>query len=273
MATQADLLNRIRLEIGDQSEPFRQTYRGTGFQTQFDLPAERISTTGLSVYKTYPQTLVSTDLVLGTDFTLDDVNGIIELTTPLEKDWMLTAQGMAFGMFTDTELAEYLADAIIQHTSGDEHQTIRYRDSRGFIRYEKIATTIDNLPAIEELPVVVLAAQFALWTLLTDASTDIDITSAEGTHIARSQRFAQLESMITALVDRYKSMCAMLGVGLYRVEVTNLRRVSRQTGRLVPLYVEREYDENSLPERIVAEVDSRDADPDGPPSPAGNYFW
>lgn len=273
MATQADLLNRIRLEIGDQSEPFRQTYRGTGFQNQFDLPAERVSATGLSVFKTYPQTLVNTTLVLNTDFTLDDVNGIISLTAPLEKDWMLTAQGDAFGMFTDLELGEYLADAIIQHTSGNEHDTVRYRDSHGFIRYDKVATTLANLPAIEELPVVVLASQFALWTLLTDAATDIDITSAEGTHIPRSQRFAQLESMIAALTDRYKSMCALLGVGLYRVEVTNLRRVSRQTGRLVPVYVEREYDENTLPERIVPNVDTRDADPDGPPSPAGNMMW
>lgn len=273
MATQTDLLNRIRLEIGDQSEPFRQTYRGTGFQNQFDLPAERIDPTGMSVFKTYPQTLVNVDLVLNTDYTLDAENGIIQLTQPLEKDWMLTAQGVAFGMFTDTELSQYLADALIQHTSGNEHQTVRYRDSHGFIRYEKIATDLANLPQIEELPVVMLASQMALWTLLIDASTDIDLTTAEGTHISRSQRFAQLESMVSALTERYKATCALLGVGMYRIEVTNLRRVSRQTGRLVPVYVEREYDENTWPERIVPTVDARDADPDGPPSPAANYFW
>jgi hypothetical protein len=108
---------------------------------------------------------------------------------------------------------------------------------------------------------------------MTDAATDIDITTAEGTHIPRAQRFGQLEQMISALTERYKSLCSLLGVGLYRIEVSNLRRVSRQTGRLVPLYVEREYDDNSLPERIVAPIDRRNADPDGPPSPAGNYFW
>lgn len=273
MATQADLLSRVRLEIGDQSEPFRQTFRGTGFQNQFDLPTERVSTTGMSVFTTDPTTTTNVDLVLNTDYTLDAENGIIQLTSPLTKDLMLTAQGEAFGMFTDDELSQYLFDALIQHTSGDAHQTTRYRDSHGFIRYDKVATTLDNLPEIELLPVAVLTANFALWALLTDASTDIDVTSAEGTHIARSQRFAQLQKMVAATESRYVSMCTMLGVGLYRIEVTTLRRVSRQTGRLVPIYVEREYDENSLPERIVAPVDSRDADPDGPPSPAGNYFW
>lgn len=277
MATEADLINRVRQEIGDQSEPFRQTYRGTGFQSQFDLPSERVSTTGLSVFTTdaitNPNTPANSTLVINVDFTLDADNGIIQLTNPLPKDWMLTAQGVAFGMFTDDELAQFVRDAVLQHTSGGESQTVRYRDGDGFIKYEVTATTLANLPAVEELPVAMLAAINCLWTLLIDASTDIDITTAEGTHIPRSQRFVQLQNLIAALTDRYKSLSALLGVGLYRVEMTNLRRVSRQTGRLVPLYVEREYDDNTMPERIVAPIDRRDADPDGPPSPAGNYFW
>lgn len=278
MATEADLISRVRQEIGDQSEPFRQTYRGTGFQTQFDLPSERVSTTGLSVFTTDAVTdptapPVNANLVLDTDYTLDADNGIIQLVQPLTKDWMLTAQGVAFGMFTDDELAQYVRDAVLQHTSGDESQVTRYRDAYGFIQYSVVATTLANLPGVEELPVAMLAAINALWTLLIDASTDIDVTTAEGTHIPRTQRFSQLEQLIAALTDRYKSLCSLLGVGLYRIEVSNLRRVSRQTGRLVPLYVEREYDDNSLPVRIVAPIDRRDADPDGPPSPAGNYFW
>ena len=273
MASEADLLKRVRLEIGDQSEPFRQTYRGTGFQNQFDLPVERVSDIGFSAFTTNPQTLESTDLVVGQDYSLDSENGIVQLTSPLPKDHMLTAQGEAFGMFTDDELTQYLRDALLQHTSGDATQTTRYRDSHGFIRYEHVQTTVDNLPEVEELPVAVLAAINVSWVLLTDAATDIDITTAEGTHVPRSQRFGQLQALISALTDRYKTLCAMLGVGLYRIEVGNLRRVSRQTGRLVPLYVEREYDDNSIPERILPPVDRRNADPDGPPSPAGNYFW
>lgn len=266
MATEADILARVRKELGDDSEPFRQTYRGTGTQTQFDLPVARISTTGLTVY-TVDANNVDRTLVLGTDFTLDAENGIITLTTPLVQDVLMVAQGTAYGMFTDDELTQYVRDALLQHCFG-QNETTRYRDGHGFIRYDRVAKTVENLPEVEELPVSLLATVNALWTLYADAATDIDVVTSEGTHIARSQRFAQLTTAIAAITERYQNICAMLNVGLYKIEVSNLRRVSMTTNRLVPLYVEREYDETTWPTRITPEVDVRDADLDGPPSPA-----
>jgi len=274
MVTEADIITRVRIELGDQPEPFRQTYRGTGYITQYDLPCERVSESSIHAYSTDTQAdpIVNTDLVLGTDFTVDAENGIVTLASPLQRDLLLTVEGTAFGLFTDDELTQYVRDAVLQHCHGDT-STTRYRDAHGFIRYETVAKTLDNLDPVEELPVAILAAIQCLWVLLVDASTDIDIETSEGTHVPRSQRFAQLQAMVAALTDRYKGLCAQLNVGLYRIEISNLRRVSRQTGRLVPLFVEREYDESTLPVRIVPRIDSRDADPDGPPSPAGNYFW
>lgn len=277
MADITDLMNRVRLELGDQKQPFRQTFRGTGFQNQFDLPASQIiNDNTLSVFTTDTQAdpVVNITLVQGTDYTLDEVNGIIQLTDFLTKDLLLTAQGYNYGLFCDDDLSQYVMDAVLQHTTGgSETQVTRFRDSHGFIRYEYVETTIDNLPQIEEYPVAILASVLALWSLLTDASLDIDLYTAEGTHIPRSQRFAQLQAMIAQKQSQYEQLCSLLGIGLYRISTSNLRRISRQTGRLVPVYKEREYDDNSLPIRIVVPIDAQDADPDGPLSPAGNYFW
>lgn len=267
MATEADILARVRKELGDLSEPFRQSYRGTGTQDEFDLPVARVSTTGLNVYTVDPTTAATATLILDTDFTLDSDNGILRLTTPLAQDVLLIAEGTAFGMFTDDDLSQYVLDAVIQHTFG-HNETTRFRDGNGFIRYGRVAQTIDNLPEVEVLPVALLATINALWGLYADAATDIDVTTSEGTHIPRSQRFGQLQGAISAVTGRYQELCALLNVGLYKIEIFNLRRVSRTNNRLVPLFVEREYDETTLPTRITPEIDTRDEDPDGPPSPA-----
>jgi len=48
----------------------------------------------------------------------------------------------------------------------------------------------------------------------------------------------------------------MLGVGLGRAEIGTLRRVSKTTNRLVPVYVVREYDDISRPRRLFTEPDT-----------------
>lgn len=272
MATEEEIISRVRLELGDQTEPFRQTYRGTGSMDEFDLPTERISLTGLKAFKTHPTTLVNTNLTLNVDFTIDTNHGVVRLTTPLDRDWLLTVEGSAFGLFTDAELKEFVHEAVLQHTYGAS-ETIRYKDARGFIAYERSAQTLENLPEVENLLVAILAAVEALWALSTDAASDIDITTSEGTHVPRSQRFAQLRLQIDVLTEKYRDLCSLLNVGLYRIEISNLRRVSRTNNRLVPVYVAREYDDHGMPVRVTPEIDTREADFDGPPSPAGNTYY
>lgn len=272
MATEADIVKRVRLELGDQPEPFRQTYRGTGSQDEFDLPVVRISTGSLRLF-TVNTDGSTTDLVLDTDYTVDPETGVVRLTAgPLARDVLLVAEGTAFGMFTDEELQHFVHDAVLQHTD-QRYDTVRYRDEHGFIKYDRAAVTLENLPEVEHLPVAILATIEALWALSTDAATDVDVTTSEGTHVPRSQRFAQLRAQIDVLTDKYHGLCALLNIGLFRIEVGNLRRVSRTTNRLVPIYVEREYDDHSMPTRITPEIDARDADWDGPPSPANRGLY
>jgi hypothetical protein len=74
---------------------------------------------------------------------------------------------------------------------------------------------------------------------------------------------------IAALEDRYVKDCLVLNVGPYRMEVGDLRRVSQTTGRLVPLFKARDYDDHRYPVRKLPPIDSQYEDASGVPG----MFW
>jgi hypothetical protein len=265
VATETALIRRVRLELGDNPLPFRGQFRGTGSQLTWDLPANNVSADGLRVY-TIAANMTITDIDEA-DYDIDLVNGTVTLHTAPTRDLQLVVEGVSYSLFSDAEIGDFLHDALLQHTN-NASETVRYRDEHGFIKYLRSPITLENLPEIEEVLVALLATIEALWALSTDASTDIDVHTSEGTFVPRSQRYGQIVGQIGILTQKYQSLCSQLNVGLYRIEVMNLRRVSKTTGRLVPLYVAREYDDASMPVRITPEIDTREADFDGPPSPA-----
>ena len=83
MATEASLLSAVRLELGDQLEPFRDSFRGTGDKDDYDLPARNI--TALTVFTVGGDDAI-TPLVEGVDYTVDRIDGIITFTDPPEQD-------------------------------------------------------------------------------------------------------------------------------------------------------------------------------------------
>lgn len=295
MTTEAAIIARVRQELGDFGRPFRDAFRGDGTTNEYDLSGVNIDPATLTIIKVgvdsaVPAAVVSplppantlpfsgassfsmsgvviSTAVTSTNYRLDPASGILFLPANLEDGAVITIEGTSYGMFTDTEIGSYVQTAIIQHTHGRDI-TIRYRDSNGFIKYDEEPMALDNLPEIEELPVVLLATVQALWALTTDASTDIDIHTAEGTSVLRSQRYSQMLNQIQLLEQRYDSICKQLNIGLNRIEMLTLRRVSRRTNRLVPVFESREYDDNSYPDRLLPAIDSRDEDESGIPSPA-----
>jgi hypothetical protein len=271
MATLNELLSRVRNELGDRLLPFRDTLRGTGTVAQYELSANNLTTTGLTVFTITGTT--QTPLVAPADYVVDLLNGILTLTVPLPLDTLLLVSGSSYGLFADDELAGYLSDAVSQHTRGRTIST-RYRDSHGFVKYDQVAVSLSTLPPEEDIMVVVLAATEAMWALATDASTDINVQTSDGTTVDRGQRFAQLQSQIGLLESRYQMLCEKLGVGMFAIEVSNLRRVSRTTNRLVPLFREQEYDDYALPVRILPPVGPghQDDDESGVPSQT-TYGW
>lgn len=271
MSATEEAVAKVRRDLGDFGQPFVDTFLGEGTTGQYDLTETNISAYAL----TSTAAGVSAVLVEGTDFNIDKVNGTLYLLgalNPLPVGTTLVLSGKTYGMFSDEELAEYVNDAFIQHAAG-RSVTHRYRSTDGFIRYAEHKMTIDDLPEEEIFLVSLLATIEALWVLTTDASTDVDIETADGTHVARSARYAQMRNQIDVLTEKYQDLCAQLNVGLHRIEVFQLRRISRTTGRLVPLFAAREYDDNALPERLLPPIDKRDVDESGVASPVYSGTW
>lgn len=204
-----------------------------------------------------------------TVYTLDSVNGTLLFNTVIPLNATLVVTGTAWGMFTDNDLSDIVDDAVRQHCQG-QTLTERYRSAQGFITYREVPKDLGNLPKMEETLIVTLADIDAMWILATDAATDVNVQTAEGTNIDRSARYAQLMSHIAALKQKYMDWCAQLGVGMFRMETLTMRRVSRTNNRLVPVFKDREYDDHRYPIRQLPQIDTRDQDTSGVPSPIWN---
>jgi hypothetical protein len=204
-----------------------------------------------------------------TIYTLDGINGTLTFNNPLPLNATLQVSGQCWGMFSDIDLTTIITQATWEHCAG-QTLTERYRTTQGFITYRDTPKNLANVPQREQMLLIWLADIEAFWALASDAATDVNVDTAEGTSINRAARYNQLMQHIELLTARYTSRCAQLGVGLYRIETLNLRRVSRTNNRLVPIFKDREYDDHRYPVRELPQIDSRDQDNSGVPSPVWN---
>lgn len=245
MATLTDIASRVRLEIADQPTAFRSTRLGDGETTRFELPHAPVSPVDFVAYLAPAAGGVSTTPT----YTLDAAEGIIVLAAPPAADQVLVTEGTAFKHFSEAEIALFVQTAVTQHLHNRE------------------GISLANLPPVEEYPVALLASIEALYALLNDAAYDIDVSTPEGVGIPRSQRFRQLQEMIELRKEQYAQLCAALNVGLNRIEVFNLRRVSRTTGRLVPVYIPQELEDRQPPTRVFPPKDTLGAPAIPDPTP------
>lgn len=240
---------RLRMELGDYEEAFQATVEGDGATRRFDLPYEVIETTGLSVHTAEEDSegVPGTPTALtDSDYSLDAQAGVITLNDPLGAEVEMTITGSHFQFFTDDELDLFIRSAALKHTHSAENLLV-YRDISGFKHFLYSNETVDGLAPVEYHPLALLAATEALEVIRSDAAYDIDVNTADGTSLPREQRFANLGQLIAEKRAMYDQIANLLGVGLGRIEVFTMRRVSRTTGRLVPVYVDREYDDVRTP--------------------------
>lgn len=277
MADTASIIKRIRSELGDFGSPFRDDFLGGGELSTYDLSETGVSSVVATLMEGTPP--ASRTLIQDLDYALDVTEGRIVLlgaNGPLGHGQRLVVTGTSGGMFSDDELTTYVSDAMAQHAFGQSVR-MRYRDQQGFIRYWDDPVTLANLPVVQEQMVAWLASIQVLWTLATDAATDTDISTADGTFLPRTQRYRQIMEHIgsatTGLQGRYNVLAAQLNVGVGRIEMFTLRRVSRTTNRLVPVVKAREYDDASMPQRILPPVDGEPLDESGLPSPLFPGLW
>lgn len=230
--TPEELLEGTRRQLTDVAKSFLQTIIATGGTNRYQLNYAPVKAESILVH------------VNGVDVShevaVEEHTGVL-IFTVLEhnpkKDDVIAASGVHFRFFTDSELAKICQDATEMHVG-----TRADVSGRGL--------TLANISVVEDLPLQILCAIQAIYVLLTDAAFDIDINAPDGVNIPRSQRYRQLMELLQALEARYKDLSALLGVGLYAVEVFTLRRTSRRTERLVPIYIPMEINDHSKPKQI-----------------------
>ena len=264
-----ETIRRLRMEIGDPSMPFKANYLGDGMTSDYDLPKQNIDVNSFTVTITNGATV--TTLQRNIDFYLDEHQGYLQLINPVPFGSTITVTGNAWGLFTNRELTKFIDDSVRQHCANRTTKE-RLRTYRGFISYRETPMTLHNLPVIEESLVIMLCTINTLWTLANDAATDTDIVTAEGTNVDRLGRYRQLIGHIAELQERYERYCGQLNVGAFRTVTRKLRRVSLSTGRYVPVFEDREFDDPRWPVRELPDIDNNDLDDSGIASPLwGSY--
>lgn len=230
MATTSGLIDRVRLELGDQPTSFDISFNADGTSVRYETGQYPLDGNSLSVE-------VDGEAYTGEDVAVEERTGTLIFEDAPAAGSVIRVRGNRFRFFTATELLKFINDAVAQHT---------HNRTDAFGRQ----MTLENMPAVEEYPLALLAATLGLYALLTDASYDIDISAPDGVMIPRSERFRQLGDMVATRQNEYRELCAALNIGLNRIEVFTLRRVSKATGRLVPVYQAKEIDDYSQPIRV-----------------------
>lgn len=233
MATLSTLADRLRSELGDFAKSFVWSTTADGITNRYLIPYSPIDGASLVVHVNGSD--VSNAVVVE-----EETGYIIFDTTPPTGNPIVVA-GTYFRYFTNLEIFQFINDSFAQHSTN-------HADEYG--RPFSLAT----LPGLEEYPVVIYASTLALYTLATDASFDIDITAPDGVQIPRSERYRQLMQMIETRKQQYKEICSQLGIGLYRIDVFSLRRISKTTNYYVPIYLPQEVDDRSMPQRAILDM-------------------
>lgn len=229
MATIQSLSDRVRLELGDLGKTFVSQLTADGTTSRFRIGYSPLDASTLVV------TLNGTDI--SDNCTVEEGTGILITPTIPAEGAAIVISGTYFRYFTGAEMATLVQTAIDQHTSTQTDTVGR-------------KLTLSTLPVLEEYPVAIYAVTLALYTLATDASFDIDISAPDGVTIPRSERYRQLMEMVQTRQTQYRELCALLGIGLYGIDVFTLRRISKATGRYIPVYRPQEVDDRSYPDRV-----------------------
>lgn len=236
MASLSELVSKVRLELNDQPKQFSKTIAGDGSTQSFTLGVKPLDLMTLVV------TVNNVVQAQGTNFTVEASHGVIHFVTPPNVNAVIRVTGSVFRYFSDSEIEYFVGTAVTQHT---------FNRSDNFGRRMSLAL----IPEVEVYPLTILSVVEALYALATDASFDINIFAPDGVTIPRSERYHQLMGLINQRMEQYRMLCAQLNIGLFKIEVGQLRRVSRTTNKLVPVFVPQEIDDARRPERVYLPID------------------
>lgn len=169
-------------------------------------------------------------------YTVDSRNGVLRLNAPPASSAKVMIEGYYYEWVTPSDLDFYARRAVEKHLHSLDSALEELSDA--VINALGIATICESL-----------------WALMTEYSRDIDVITSESVHIPASQRFRMVQSLLAQWESEYERHATALNIGIDRLEVFSLRRVSRTTNFLVPLYKAREIGEFSPVERLWPRMD------------------
>lgn len=229
MSDKNDVINIARNYLRDFPKFFQDTFSNVG--RVVDLGRPNIDTTTLWV-RNQPQ-MGSQETVT---YTVDARNGILRISDDLQATDTLMVEGYYYEWLTPSDLSFYAGMAINLNT-------------------HNLRTPLENMaPAVVDVIGIHTLVQ-ALWGLMSEYSRDIDVITSESVHIMASQRYRMVSSLLQYWTEEYNTRAKALNIGLERLEVVTLRRVSRTTNRLVPIYKPREVGDYGPIERVYPEID------------------
>ena len=233
MATLSSLGSRLRMEIGDTPKSFVYQFVADGTTNRFLVPYSPLDGLNLSI--------LQEGVNVSADVEVEEATGYIVFDDTPEDGDVIVVAGNHYRYFTDTETEQFVSTAFTEHSA---YHTDAYGRT----------VSLQNLPILEEYPVVVYAATLALYALANDAAFDINVFAPDGVTIPRSERYQQLMQMVQARQNQYRELCSQLGIGMYKIDVFSLRRISKTTNRYVPIFQPMEVDDRATPARVYVPI-------------------
>jgi len=230
MATKAEIITIARNYLRDFPKFFQVAFTPSG--RTYELGKPNVDTASLWV--AYVPSAGGASVTEITTYDLDERNGLLRLAT-LPSTSQLMVEGYYYEWLLPSDM-DFYADMAIN------------------LMTHNIDTPLENMaPAVADVVGIYTLVQ-ALWGLLSEYSRDIDVITSESVHIIASQRYRMVASLLQQWTEEYNKLSQALNIGLERLEVLNLRRVSKTTNRLVPLYKEREVGDYGPIERLWPEI-------------------
>lgn len=229
------VINIARNFLRDFPKFFQVSFDTVGRTYELGSPNIDADSLWVATYTTGSPVTITADKTASVYYSLDQRNGIIRFNTSFSSTTKILVEGYYYEWVLPSDLKFYATHSIEQHVYN-------------------LPIPLENMSDIVIDTIGMGAVVEALWGLLTEYSRDIDVMTSESVHIPASQRYRMVQSLLEYWSKAYEKQAKSLNIGLDRIEIMNLRRVSRTTNRLVPLYKARELGEVGPIERIFPEV-------------------
>lgn len=239
-ATVSDMASVARSMFRDFPTLFQERYTAPGGAHSYSLGVPAVRSSDFSV--TVDNVAVNAD-----DYTLDSRSGVLVLDPPADEGADVVVSGYHHEWFSDEDLELYVELALDNYNQSEGSAISRYLEMPAYANLIGIAGLVEGL-----------------WALVSETARDIDVLSPE-TNIPASQRYRNLYQLLQWWLSELRRREQALNVGMYKLEVFNLRRISYTTGRLVPVYTAQEFDDLSYAVRQYPPIDpgtQRTAEPE-----------